>query len=78
MLRYVDGSPCPENPKRLISSNFTFPCYNNGKVINRYLFTKFCDFKKYYSYVFMIDFSRDFRNLKDMKSALTFLSGKQV
>ncbi|XP_050573369.1 cation-independent mannose-6-phosphate receptor isoform X1 [Bombus affinis] len=39
VLRYVDGSPCPENPKRLISSNFTFPCYNNGK--------GFPEFKRY-------------------------------
>ncbi|XP_012144587.2 lysosomal enzyme receptor protein [Megachile rotundata] len=26
MLRYIGGSPCPENPNKLISSNFTFPC----------------------------------------------------
>ncbi|XP_043511603.1 cation-independent mannose-6-phosphate receptor isoform X1 [Frieseomelitta varia] len=39
VLRYVDGSPCPENPKKSISSNFTFPCYNNDK--------GFPEFKKY-------------------------------
>ena len=76
----MDGSPCPENPKKLISSNFTFPCYNNDKVINRYLFIQlFVIFKEEYcNYIFMIDLSRDFRNLKNMKTALTFLSGKQV
>lgn len=42
VLHYVDGSICPENSKKLISSNFTFPCYNNDKVINQYLL----DYKK--------------------------------
>ncbi|XP_076628392.1 lysosomal enzyme receptor protein [Colletes latitarsis] len=31
VLRYVSGSPCPENPTKLISSNFTFPCRYNNK-----------------------------------------------
>lgn len=34
VLRYTDGSVCPEDPNRLISSNFTFPCDYNDKVIN--------------------------------------------
>lgn len=42
VLHYVDGSICPENSNKLISSNFTFPCYNNDKVINQYLL----DYKK--------------------------------
>ncbi|XP_076766762.1 lysosomal enzyme receptor protein [Xylocopa sonorina] len=39
VLRYVDGSLCPENPEKLISSNITFPCYNNDKGLP--------EFKKY-------------------------------
>lgn len=39
VLHYVDGSICPENSKKLISSNFTFPCYNNDKGLP--------EFKKY-------------------------------
>ncbi|XP_053979420.1 cation-independent mannose-6-phosphate receptor [Hylaeus volcanicus] len=31
VLRYISGSPCPENPNKLISSNFTFPCRYNDK-----------------------------------------------
>ncbi|XP_043801990.1 cation-independent mannose-6-phosphate receptor isoform X2 [Apis laboriosa] len=39
VLHYVDGSICPENSNKLISSNFTFPCYNNDKGLP--------EFKKY-------------------------------
>ncbi|XP_011342492.1 cation-independent mannose-6-phosphate receptor isoform X2 [Ooceraea biroi] len=31
VLRYVNGSQCPEDPTRLISSNFTFVCANNNQ-----------------------------------------------
>ncbi|CAK9820663.1 Cation-independent mannose-6-phosphate receptor [Anthophora plagiata] len=31
VLRYIDGSVCPENSNKLISSNFTFPCQYNDK-----------------------------------------------
>ncbi|XP_076173543.1 lysosomal enzyme receptor protein isoform X2 [Ptiloglossa arizonensis] len=31
MLHYANGSPCPEDSKKLISSNFTFPCRYNDK-----------------------------------------------
>ncbi|XP_017885453.1 cation-independent mannose-6-phosphate receptor isoform X2 [Ceratina calcarata] len=32
VLRYTDGSTCPENEKRLISSNITFPCDTSDKL----------------------------------------------
>lgn len=32
VLRYVNGSQCPENPAKTISSNFTFICHNNNQV----------------------------------------------
>ncbi|XP_029053716.1 cation-independent mannose-6-phosphate receptor isoform X1 [Osmia bicornis bicornis] len=31
VLRYIGGSPCPENLNKLISTNFTFPCRSNDK-----------------------------------------------
>ncbi|XP_076672942.1 lysosomal enzyme receptor protein [Andrena cerasifolii] len=31
VLPYVGGSPCPENPRKLISSIFTFPCRYDDK-----------------------------------------------
>ncbi|KYN03799.1 Cation-independent mannose-6-phosphate receptor [Cyphomyrmex costatus] len=31
VLRYVNGSQCPENPTKTISSNFTFICDNNNQ-----------------------------------------------
>ncbi|XP_076649828.1 lysosomal enzyme receptor protein [Halictus rubicundus] len=40
VLRYVGGSPCPEDPTTLISSNFTFPC-------NIYSDKGFPEFKDY-------------------------------
>ncbi|XP_011863304.1 PREDICTED: cation-independent mannose-6-phosphate receptor [Vollenhovia emeryi] len=31
VLRYINGSQCPENPAKTISSNFTFICNNNNQ-----------------------------------------------
>lgn len=31
VLRYTDGSNCPENIERLLSSNITFPCYDSDE-----------------------------------------------
>lgn len=31
VLRYINGSQCPENPAKTISSNFTFICDNNNQ-----------------------------------------------
>ncbi|XP_012235795.1 cation-independent mannose-6-phosphate receptor [Linepithema humile] len=36
VLRYTGGSECPENPAKLISSNFTFVCDNNNRELPVY------------------------------------------
>ncbi|KAL0115499.1 hypothetical protein PUN28_010785 [Cardiocondyla obscurior] len=44
VLRYVNGSQCPENPAKTISSNFTFICSNNNQKLPAYKYYVNCTY----------------------------------